>query len=123
MSNETKHTPGPWGLATDMTVEAATGDTVAGLWVWTEDPYYSRRGGRLPKAQADAECRSNGHLIAAAPELLYACEAAEQCIADLIECIRRGAADVVCNQALASCQNDALPKLHTAIRKAKGEAP
>ncbi len=71
-----------------------------------------------PDAHSGMPDLANAPLLAAAPDLYAACEAAEQCITDLIACIRRGAADIVVSEALGSCKNDALPKIKSALKKA-----
>jgi hypothetical protein len=69
-------TPGPWGFDAEVgTVEHESGmlictlSTSDGFPCLTEDEDKSEEEVR---AEVDAECKANGHLIAAAPELLEA---------------------------------------------------
>lgn len=70
--SEAKHTPGPWVLDESMhgdnfrAVSAPNhGELATVVWSMEEEPLGSN---------ANAQCRANAHLIAAAPELLEALE-------------------------------------------------
>jgi hypothetical protein len=94
----TKHTPGPWAVSdVGEVVVCATGRTLC-------DVYSSPTTG---EEQADVDAR----LIAAAPDLLAACEM-------LAEAQRR--ADTGEREGFG-CYVDAVDKARAAIAKAKGE--
>lgn len=59
-------------------------------------------------------------LFAAAPELLAACKAAQQCIVDFIELYKRDGAKLVLDEAVKSLRDDALYLARAAIAKAEG---
>lgn len=108
-----KHTPGPWHV---INLPVYTNRFSIG---WTDSrgpigPLMDLNRGFL----TDEEYTANAYLIAATPELLEACEAAHQCITDLIAVIARGASDIVINEALGSLKTDALPLVKKAIAKA-----
>lgn len=97
MSNNAKHTPGPWDLHKN------------GVYVTAKDAF-----GRLiaqsftSDAVEEAEAKANAHLIAAAPDLLEALEALTKTVEMLHE---DGLIDVVVKTA----------RCHAAINKARGE--
>lgn len=70
---------------------------------------------------ARAEGRVSDATLEAAPALLAACDAAQQCITDLVEVYARGAALVVLDEAVKSLRSDALAKIRSAIAAARGE--
>lgn len=76
-----KHTPGPWlrdassGMKCD--VRAANGRNVALCWGLAANHESNY------KVRYRAECDANAHLIAAAPDLLEAAQAAWNCIGEL----------------------------------------
>lgn len=73
-----KHTQGPWNITKGANVE---GDRFYGYIRETKTGYFVAE---LYRTSSDEEAEANGHLIAAAPELLEACRLAlniiEQCI-------------------------------------------
>ena len=73
MTNETKHTPGPWEV-TDNTADGYGQLVVDSMHGAVAICYTAERG--IPGAPS--ECGANAHLIAAAPELLAALRAAEE---------------------------------------------
>ena len=77
-----KHTPGPWTLDSDGDV-VAHGLDIALVWV-----------------NSGGSCAANAHLIAAAPQLKYACAAAE----DFIATIDSDAARAIYDQLHAALQ-------------------
>lgn len=95
MSERAKHTPGPW-TAADL------GDGRCSVYAHGPLAY-------LGDAAEPGDGMANALLMAAAPDLLAACEAAEHSIAPLVEDrgVRLG---------------DILEGLRSAIRKARGQA-
>lgn len=94
-----KHTPGPWAISGDETVTVRdTQDGYVALLGWL-------KGRHIGPCRSAAEVYANARLIAAAPELLEACEG----LLGLAE--RDGWLHVAVNAARA------------AIAKAKGEQP
>ena len=75
-----KHTPGPWVAYRDAYYETWSveggGDVVADLWRLSEESHT-----RHPHFEDDG-VEANAQLIAAAPELLSACETALECLVD-----------------------------------------
>jgi hypothetical protein len=71
----------------------------------------------------DEQCEANAALIAAAPDMLRACLAAQQCITDFLELYRRGCSMQVLDEGAKSLQTDALAKITSALRKAQGDQP
>lgn len=74
MTNETKHTPGPWHVESDDTIRSKDFSSIMmgdyrGVIVASVEPGHAGRDHARPEAAANAA------LIAAAPELLEACEA------------------------------------------------
>lgn len=67
--NEVNHTPGPW---TAKRINNSTGETLYHIHMFVEP---SVCGMWAPPGNIEA--KANAHLIAAAPELLAACEAAK----------------------------------------------
>ncbi len=100
----TKHTPGPWKMSGANTVH---GPDCIIAFVGTCDEEVRKFSSERQNADA--------HLIAAAPELLAACEAALRSydLAHEVEC-NLGPEDV------CSCH---VGMLRTAVAKAKGEKP
>ena len=96
--SDTKHTPGPWEVRTDGELFAICGPA---KWIVTVD--VDEEGNiALQDGTSEYEVnQANARLIAAAPELLAACEA------------------VLCD---GDCYNDAImEEVRAAIAKAKGE--
>lgn len=112
MSQEFKGTPGPWKVFSYLNGYGIQFQVALDRQILV-DVYQEGPGERYDKV-----AEANTHLIAAAPDLFAASLAAQQCIADLIEAIKRGATDLVINEALGSCKTDALPLLKKAIAKA-----
>ena len=73
-----EHTPGPWEVTEDL------------MHVYAPDTDTAITNDRSFCYPNHAEAEANARLIAAAPELLAACEAAEQCIADFLDVYTRG---------------------------------
>ena len=96
----TKHTPGPWGLSGANTVHGA--DCIV-AFVGTADEEVRRFSGERQSADA--------HLIAAAPDLLEACEM-------LAEAQRLAAV----GEDGFGAYVDAVDKARAAIKKAKGQS-
>jgi len=96
MSNETKHTPGPWKL---FKKDGSCDLRVDGYGVICD---FMVDG---PNEEMDVEAIANAHLIAAAPELLEACKAAN---------LR------LLQQKSTLADSDILDLLQAAITKAKG---
>ena len=108
----TKHTPGPWGPMGPVdkpwelnqgTLEAAPGITIGSV---THTEPICRVSGYLQPLEA------NARLIAAAPELLEACELAEAVLAeheqhDGDEPSRESEAAVACRAAIAKTKTEA----------------
>lgn len=70
MTNETKHTPGPWQAGrADM---ASIVDGVDSKWIYAGDEYVAIASGRVTGTWETV--MANAHLIAAAPELYEALE-------------------------------------------------
>jgi len=96
------HTPGPWKVA-GIAWEVASG-------VWTRHIHTPEfvRGvvlGHQARGRTEVEVEANARLIAAAPDLLAACEAAVFG-ANHIDCVR--------------AMQEVLPQIRSAIAKAKG---
>lgn len=89
----TKHTPGPWCVEHETEIIAAEGQRIAEA----DTRSINFTGG---------EANANAHLIAAAPDLLAACEAATE----VIDCICDGDDKAGCVRCLVK----------TAIAKARG---
>lgn len=111
-----KHTPGPW-KARDY--KNSDGD------IWIDCAAYKGEtplGGTLAIAlhtgRGKGEMNDNARLIAAAPELLAACEAAEQCIADFLDVYTRGCSMQVLDLAVRDLKVDALRRIKAALEKA-----
>ena len=103
---QAKHTQGPWVLGDKrrhghLTVRSTRGGYPAGGICEVFDPMRGR------------EIDANAHLIAAAPDLLAACEALVQSVAYAIDAL-----DAPANSTMRANLADAL----AAIAKAKGEA-
>ena len=94
-----KHTPGPWTIEDD-SIEAS-GAPICVLYDASDFPCWDG-----PAGQLEAECEANARLIAAAPELLAACELAAE----------------VLEQPESGGQAHAHAALTVAIAKAKGGA-
>lgn len=94
----TSHTPGPWHQE--------------GQNLFAED------GTCLCRLATTAELPANARLITAAPKLLAACEATEQCIVDFIDVYKRGCSMLILDEAVKSLRDDAL----RLVRKALAEA-
>ena len=89
-----KHTPGPWDVEHETEIIAAEGQRIA-------------EADTRSINFVDGEANANAHLIAAAPDLLAACEAAKA----IIDCIcEEGEADL-CVRCV----------LRAAIAKARGD--
>lgn len=99
--SEHKHTPGPWEVDGE-DILANSGDTTVAMTFWTNQ--------RCP----DDECRANARLIAAAPELLAACEELLKLVDDL-----EGMAAM---PLTPECTSKEVAKAKAAIAKAKGGA-
>lgn len=84
---------------------------------WDRDKFWAGFAERARAAKARDRVRD------AAPGLLEANIAAEQCIADFIEVYTRGASMVVLDEAVKSLKNDALKAVRAAIAKAEGRQP
>lgn len=83
--SELKHTPGPWYVTTGVHSETTDCYDKGETWfnVNGEDGVIADvLHGRCLSADED-EANANAHLIAAAPELLYACEMALQIIREI----------------------------------------
>ena len=65
-----------------------------------------------------AEAEANARLISAAPELLAACEAAQQCITDFLDVYTRGCSMQVLDLAVRDLKVDALRRIKAALEKA-----
>jgi hypothetical protein len=83
--SELKRTPGPWRAGRMDTVSYHAGGGEAFKKVYVDDPNGEfHLGERLPATVAEvygplgADCRANAALVAAAPELLAACELWDQ---------------------------------------------
>ena len=112
-----KHTPGPWfvqdGYLTIYNLsEGTVGTTCAIAKVLREQP-------------GDDQAEANARLIAAAPELLEACEAAIRYDAVIQTCAndpeRMSSACTAEGDDLDGLYNDWIRKARAAIRKATGE--
>ena len=68
--------------------------------------------------QPNDEAGANARLIAAAPELLAACEAAQQCITDFLDVYTRGCSMQVLDLAVRDLKVDALRRIKAALEKA-----
>ncbi|MBA43595.1 MAG: hypothetical protein CMF62_06285 [Magnetococcales bacterium] len=90
MSSHLKHTPGPW--------------LADGFFVSTKDDEHSIVSAVISKP--DEELKANAHLIAAAPDLLEACEAALKKL------------NSICQHSNAA--HEAQTMIREAINKAKG---
>ena len=95
-------TPGPWWIAVDPRSASFDGNII----VSNDGPVVTQpyRIGRLGHA--------NNSLIAAAPDLYAACEAAEKCLADYVKSHPNNAGPVMLE----------LHQLRAALRLARGEA-
>jgi hypothetical protein len=91
MSTESKHTPGPWHCKTV---------PIGRIWIQDSTTYAVAH-----VAKSRKESEANAHLIAAAPELLEACEMAR---------------DVISGAAQPD-EHEALAILDALIAKAKGQ--
>lgn len=108
-----KHTPGPWELGPDI---RSRGDLVyrmvlAGKKRLCAVSVYGGRAGTNQPTFSEEEVVANGHLVAAAPDLLAACEAVLPIIESLDSAKEEGDDD----EPLAA-------QLRAAIAKAKGKA-
>ena len=93
---DSKHTPGPW----EIVIGAGSKGYAGSYEIITA---------------IDGEHESNAHLIAAAPELLKACELGEAVLRDLLKAI------VPAQYVDTPRIGDALAAFHAAISKTKGE--
>lgn len=106
MSEQIKHSPGPWRIDGGYHLVSQNGIEIATL----------SKGDDFEDEQ-----QANARLLSAAPELLEADEAAIQCIVDFLECYKNDCARIVMDEAVKSLKNDALPKLRAAVAKAENE--
>lgn len=112
----TSHTPGPWRPRDYLNND---GD----IWIdcFAPDRRGKSQGGTLAIALhtgcGKGDMHANARLIAAAPDLLAACRAAEQCITDLLDVYGRGASMLVLDEAVKSLRDDALKLIVKAIAK------
>lgn len=65
--SEAKFTPGPWEAGR---ADTRTESTVYGKWIYAGNMYLA-----MVQENSDADTMANARLIAAAPDLLAACEA------------------------------------------------
>lgn len=124
MSDETKqpvtHTPGPWRPRDYLNND---GD----IWIdcWASGKRDKSLGGTLAVALhtgcGAGDMHANARLIAASPDLLTACQAAEQCITDLFDVYGRGCSMLVLDEAVKSLRDDALKLIKQAVAKATKE--
>lgn len=122
VSDETKRpatpTPGPWR---PRDYPNNDGD----IWIdcWASGPRGKSQGGTLAVALhtgcGQGDMHANARLLAASPDLLAACQAAEQCITDLVEVYGRGCSMLVLDEAVKSLRDDALKLIVKAIAKTK----
>lgn len=117
-----EHTPGPWvlkparsivgGWAVWAEYEPGKHCQVADIEPWPNDP------------DTAPESEANARLIAAAPDLLAACEAAET-ILSLVStwCADETPSGQRCNECLGCLNNAASRAVMAAIAKARGEVP
>lgn len=71
MAETVKHTPGPWEFDGDNAVMAEVGAHICTVSMGDDFPCLEDD----QRANAEAECKANANLIAAAPELLEALKA------------------------------------------------
>jgi len=113
------HTQGTWRVDNDNTKEPQLGIVddfgidLAAVFDIPDSPIKSHQG----------EAEANARIMASAPDLLAACEAARQCIGDFIEVYKRGASMTVFDEAVKSMRDDALVKICAAIAQATSETP
>lgn len=103
----TKHTPGPWTMHHCFNDGAEVCAIAPVAWCGAASTYGASSTQRIDAAEA----RANARLIAAAPDLLEACEI-------LTEAQRRADAG---EHGGFGCYVDAVDKARAAIAKAKGE--
>ena len=101
--------PGPWHVEDGQWVVSADGKEIIYGWGY----WMKQEGSLLPTA----------HLVSAAPDLLAACEASQQCITDVLEIYGRGGSYAALDEAVKSLRDDALRLTKIALAKATGEAP
>lgn len=113
-----KHTPGPWAVV-DVRAKGAlvyfridAGESRVGF----AGTYLVDRVGNKTKAVADEEAEANAHLIAAAPDLLEALDAAQLALAAVAD----AAAQEGFGQ-LADLIDGCMVNARTAIARARGE--
>lgn len=123
--SELKFTPGPWAATRDRVFSAygqSSGDghvlQDSEKWMIADLIGSGSYGGSEFIELGDDDRQYNAKLIAAAPELLEGCRAAEQCIVDFLEIYKSGGSRLVLDEAVKSLQVDALKASRAAILKA-----
>lgn len=101
-----EHTPGPWEVTEDL------------MHVYAPDTDTAITNDRSFCYPNHAEAEANARLISAAPELLAACEAAQQCITDFLDVYTRGCSMQVLDLAVRDLKVDALRRIKAALEKA-----
>lgn len=106
----TKHTPGPWRIGKTSGWSGTEVKAIASVAWCAKASSYSSSWGESQEISAD-EALANAHLIAAAPDLLAACEA---CMTLLVRYENKSIAPEVGTGA-------AINAAHAAIAKARGQ--
>lgn len=119
-----KHTEGPWHVAlSDNATPHIVAKDLGFIHHWepreVDDVLVCVMPAEIMKSY---NSRANALLIAAAPDLLLAVEAANQCITDFIEVYKKGASMLVFDQAVISLREDALANVKSALAKATSGA-
>ena len=85
MSEQSKHTPGPWETFADLVWAPNAKANIAAASELRDTSHVSYTRPEIGSPN-NAEIRANARLIAAAPELLEACEQLHDALADILQC-------------------------------------